>query len=120
MYWLDFDPHPLKQQEIGTHRKYSAKNGATIETFREEMNNCFAGIREVLRPSKYCCFVIGDSIVRGELVLNNELITEVAIQNKFTLVDDIKRNIQKTRKAFNPSIGRIKSESILIFRTPKT
>lgn len=115
MFWLDIDPYPVKKQEIGSHRKYSAKNGATAETFRIEMRNCFRGLHLSLRSGGFCCVVIGDSIIRGELVLNNELLKDVAVETGFDVIDDIRRNIQATRKAFNPTIGRIKQESILVF-----
>jgi DNA modification methylase len=119
MFWLDMDPYPVKRQEIGSHRKYSAKNGATVKTFKVEMANCFRGLQQVLKDKGYCCFVIGDSIVRGELVRNNEVLKEVANETGFEIVDDIRRTIQETRKAFNPKYGRIKQESILIFRNKK-
>jgi len=116
MFWLDMDPYPVKKQEIGSHRKYSAKNGATPETFKSEMKNCFGGLYRALKPNSYCCVVIGDSVVKGKLIKNNEIITHVAETIGFKTIDDIKRTIQVTKKSFNPKIGKIKNESILVFR----
>jgi DNA modification methylase len=119
MVWLDMDPYDFKRKEIGSHRKYSAKNGATAETFFAEMSDCYSGIRKALRPKGLCCMVIGDSIVRGKLIDNSKLLIDVAGHTGFSLEDRIERTIAATKKAFNPDIGRIKTEHILIFRSTK-
>lgn len=119
LFWLDMDPYALKKKEMGSHRKYSAKNGATKETFAAEMQRVFSGIGTALKSGKFCCMVIGDSIVRGELIRNNELLTEVARPAGFHLVKEIRRTIDPKRKAFNPTVGRIKEESILVFEGGK-
>ena len=47
MLWLDMDQPTFKQQEIGSHRKYSRKgaNAATAETFRIELHKMFSWLR---------------------------------------------------------------------------
>ena len=117
LYWLDMDPHELKRKEIGSHRKYSAPNGATSETFRQEMSHCFTGIYHTLIPGRYFCILIGDSIIRGTKVNNSELLIDVAENTGFELVREIRRTIHSNRKAFNPAIGNIKAESLLVFRS---
>ena len=119
LFWLDMDPYALKKTEMGSHRKYSARNGATKETFAAEMASVFAGIGRALKSGRFCCMVIGDSIVRGELIRNNELLTEVAERGGFHLLKEIRRTIDSKRKAFNPTVGRIKEESILVFEGGK-
>ncbi|MBM3156911.1 MAG: hypothetical protein FJ004_06465 [Chloroflexi bacterium] len=118
MLWLDVDPAPFKAIEIGSHRKYSKKGngGATVETFKSEMKTVFEWLDNVLRRAGYCCFVIGDSILSGKLVCNSELLREVAEGSGFSLEGDITRRLQDAKKSFNPKIGKIKEEHILIFR----
>lgn len=116
MLWLGFDQALFKREEIGSHRKYSSKgtNGATAETFRQEMEHIFRWLGSHLRRHGFACFVIGDSTIRGEKVSNVKLISEVAQQVNFREVARFSRRLQATKKAFNPAIGRIKEEHVLV------
>ncbi len=118
MLWLDMDPVSFKKIEIGSHRKYSSRsaNGATANTFKQEMTKVFSWLRLNLRSKRFCCFVIGDSILKGTTVNNHELIKEAALSNDFRLDADILRRIQDDKKSFNPRIGHIRHEHVLIFR----
>ena len=121
MLWLGMDQPKFKREEIGSHRKYSkkGKNAATVQTFQEEMITIFDWLSGVLKKNKYACFIIGDSVIKGELINNTDLIANVSFQYGFQEVTRINRRMQDTKKAFNPSIGRIKQENILILRNKK-
>lgn len=118
MLWLNMDPEKFKKVEIGSHRKYSkkGKNAATKETFKEELRIILSWIRRYLRPERHACFLIGDSTIQGKKVRNDEILIDVAIELGFRLEANITRNLQKTKKYFNPSIGKIKKERIVILR----
>lgn len=118
MVWLGMNQPKFKREEIGSHRKYSIKgrNGATTETYRKEMEAIFRWLASRLRPKGYACFVIGDSIIRGEKVSNTDLISRVAIDHGMCEVDRFQRRLNDARKSFNPAIGKIKSEHVLILR----
>jgi len=118
MLWLEMDPFSFKKIEIGSHRKYSNRgaNGATIDTFRNEMKVILGWLGRILRPQRYCCFVIGDSVLKGTVVHNNEHLSEVAKSVGFQLVADIPRRLNDAKKSFNPKIGKIKYEHILILK----
>ncbi len=118
LIWLGYDPELLKKVEIGSHRKYSAKgrNRATPETFRNEFRKVFHWLRHRLRTRRHACFVIGDSTINGELIDNASILSETGSGAGFKEVARIKRTIAPTKKAFNPKIGRIKTESILILQ----
>ena len=121
MLWLDADPSSFKAIEIGSHRKYSSRspNGATVETFKSEMGMVFRLLQGMLRPRRYCCLVIGDSIVRGTLIHNDELLAQVANESGFRLRANITRRLQDSKKSFNPKIGKIREEHILVFQSRK-
>ena len=121
MLWLDMDTAGFKKREIGSHRKYSsrASNGAGPDTFREEMGAVLRWLGGVLRPGGYCCLLIGDSIIRGNLIANDQIITAAAASNGFRLDAQFKRTLRASRKSFNPIIGKIKEEHILILRNEK-
>lgn len=118
MLWMDMDQPRFKKQEIGSHRKYSSKgqNAATVETFRGELETILRWLSRHLRQYRHACFVIGDSIIKGELIPNSELLMQVAEGIGFEVEADIERELQSNKKYFNPKIGRIKTEHIVILR----
>lgn len=116
--WLGHDHEQFKKVEIGSHRKYSAKgrNRATAETFQREFKSIFRWLRGRLRPRGHTCLVIGDSTLDGRRIDNASLIADAGAGAGFREVARIERTIAATRKAFNPRIGRIKTEKLLILR----
>ena len=118
MLWLDMDPEMFKKEEIGSHRKYSSKgkNAATKETFAYELRAICFWISKNLKRNRHACFVIGDSTIRGETVRNDEILIDVAEELGFTLEANIERTLQVTKKSFNPAIGKIKDEHIVILK----
>ncbi len=118
MVWLDMDQPTFKKEEIGSHRKYSNKgqNGATIDTFKNEMTTIFLWLNKHLKTNRYACFVIGDSIIKGQKIHNADVLSHVAQSCGFQEMLRINRIIQNTKKAFNPTIGKIKNEQILVLK----
>ena len=116
--WLGHYPEAFKRIEIGSHRKYSAKgrNRATPKTFQREFQGIFRWLRERLRDRRHACFVIGDSTIDRKRVDNTALLAKAGADAGFREVARIKRTIAPTRKAFNPRLGGIKTEHILILR----
>ncbi len=118
MLWLDMNQAVFKQEEIGSHRKYSRKgNGAaTVETFKAELHTILCWLRSAIKLNGYACFVIGDSTLNGKVIRNDELLLDVASNEGFTLDGSLTREMQSTKKAFNPAIGKIKQEKVVILR----
>lgn len=118
MIWLGMDPKTFKKIEIGSHRKYSQRGPkrAGVETFSEEMRTIFLWLRAHLRPGRFACFVVGNSVLNGKRVNNADLIASVAREGGFIELKRIHRNLQETRKAFNPAYGKIKTEHIVVFQ----
>lgn len=118
MLWLGMDQPRFKREEIGSHRKYSAKgtNGATAETFKAEMETILAWLGNHLKGGGFACFVVGDSTIRGKRIDNADLIAAAGCSRGFIEVARPTRRMQMTKKAFNPTIGKIKDERILILQ----
>ena len=118
MVWLGMDQPEFKKQEIGSHRKFSSKgkNGATIETFRSEMKTIFSWLKKSSRQGGHACFVVGNSTIRGQTFDNAEVLRDAATTSEFTEVATLTRNLKDTAKTFNPKIGKIKTEKIVIFQ----
>ncbi len=118
MLWLGMDQPAFKAQEIGSHRKYSSKSQkrATIDTFRSEMVHVLAWLRPHLAPRRHACFVVGDSTIAGRRYSNADIIAEAGAKSGFAQIARFERVMQETRKAFNPAIGKIKAEQIVVLQ----
>jgi DNA modification methylase len=114
--WLDHDPWAFKAREIGHHRAYSAAGGSGESDFKDDMQKSMEAMKRALRPDGVAVIVVGDSIVRGTIVRNDSVLIEAGIDAGLTHVATYNRFIDAKRKAFNPSIGKIKAEHILVFR----
>jgi len=118
MIWLGMDQPKFKKEEIGSHRKYSSpgKNSATAETFRSEFERIFQWLALNLKPDGHACFVVGNSILKGQRHNNADILSEAARVAGFRETMRISRTMQSTKKAFNPVIGKIKEEQILVLQ----
>jgi DNA modification methylase len=118
MLWLDMDQPKFKQEEIGSHRKYSRKgaNAATADTFRGELFTVLSWLSHTLKRDRYACFVIGDSTIKGKRIQNDQLLIEVAEAVGYQVEANLTRHLQANKKSFNPAIGKIKEEHIVILR----
>ena len=118
LIWLGYDPELFKKIEIGSHRKYSSRSRtrATPDTFLTEFERIFQWLRMRLRDNRYACFVIGDSTISGIRIDNTSLLVEAAQKAGFKEAKRIVRKIAPTRKSFNPRIGKIGTEQILILQ----
>jgi hypothetical protein len=118
MLWLGMDQPRFKREEIGSHRKYSRKGpgAATSDTFRCELATILSWISRHLRWGRHACFVIGDSVIAGQKIRNDEMLIEVASGLGFAAEANIGRQLQASKKYFNPTIGRIRDEHIVILR----
>lgn len=119
LYWLGMNPKQLRKSEIGAHADYSKKNGPNEFDFMRDMEKCFLNTSKILKPGSYFVLVIGDSILKGRHIQNNEILKQAAKNTPFSLVTEFTRNLRLNKKSFNPKIGNIKSEKIVIFENLK-
>jgi site-specific DNA-methyltransferase (cytosine-N4-specific) len=116
MVWLGMDQPKFKREEIGSHRKYSnpGKNAATAETFTAEFASIMQWLSRHLKKGGHACFVVGNSTLKGKAYDNAEIISQVARPAGFREVLRLTRTMQASKKSFNPAIGKIKHEQILV------
>lgn len=117
--WLGMDLPFLRRNEIGAHADYSKKNGPSEEDFEKDMEKCLLNISKVLKSGGYMAIVVGDSILKGRSVDNAVLIKNAAKKGPLSFEDVFERRIKLSRKSFNPAIGNIKTEKILLFKSIK-
>jgi len=113
MLWLDMDPNELRKQEIGAHLEHSY-DVKSVDRYISDMKLAIKEMYRVLKRGGYSVIVIGNSIVKGKKVDSDAILTKVSEKIGFKLTTSIKRNIDASSKSFNPQLGNIKSESILV------
>ena len=119
LFWLDMNPNELRENEIGAHAYYSKKNGLNEFDFVNDMEKSFFTTSNILVPGSYFAIVIGNSILKGRTIRNNLLLKEMSKKTPFIFIREFSRNICLSKKSFNPVIGNIKKEYILLFKNNK-
>ena len=119
MYWLDHDVKKVRDLEIGSRNRHSSKK-EDISTFTDSLSRCLKEMSRVLKKDKYAVIVIGDSVIRGELIRANEFMKKLAKENSFEFVREISYNLKNNTKLFNPKFTNgDKLEHIMFFKNRK-
>jgi hypothetical protein len=114
MWWLGYDPLAVKANEIGA-RAHFFSGRRHEQDFHAQMSKLFALLSAITRKNTYCCFVIGDSKIHGEIVDNCQHVQSAAKIHGFKLVFKADREINPHRKSFNLHHARIKREHVLVW-----
>ncbi|MFC1917838.1 DNA methyltransferase [Chloroflexota bacterium] len=124
MFWLGYDPLYVKEREIGARPHFFKKNHQTPDYFRIQMQQLFELFSKVCIDNSYICFVLGDSKIHGQIIDNTALLCSAASVYKFEPITVLSRDIALSRKSFNITNSRARSENIIVFqkqrRTPNT
>ncbi|HEX3464401.1 MAG TPA: DNA methyltransferase [Candidatus Elarobacter sp.] len=125
MLWLDFNPKAYSEIEIGNHLR-TLRNGAReVERYRADMRLVFANIAKSLKRNCYCVFVNGETVVSGEIINTDDIITEAACSAGMLLRSTKSRPILGPHYGNHASMGarrvvskivRDKAESILVYQ----
>jgi len=116
MYWLGFDPIQVRGSEIGARPFYSGSGTLTADDFRREMTEVFAEVHRLLQPGGAAVVIVGDSMIRGELIDNSDVLTSAADTAGFDLLASRFRLIRKTSTSFNRRHSRARDgEHVLMF-----
>ncbi len=117
MYWLGFDPIFVREHEIGARPHYSCNNGESIEDFLSQMATVFEGISKHLIDNAAIAVVIGSECrIRGGVFDVPTALDRTLVDIGYDPLTSVQRRIPRTRKAFNPEIGSIESETLLFMR----
>ena len=116
MWWLGFDPLAVKAREIGARAHFFKRQRHTEENFWAQMRQVFQLIDQVLLPRGFACFVIGRSIIHGNVISNADTLQTLAAERRLQPVARIERVLSPHRKSFNLSHANIKTESVLVFQ----
>ena len=99
-------PKELDKVIIGGRR--SSKD--VVERFDIGMQNVFNEMYRVLKKDKYCAVVIGNPVVRGEVIFCNKTFVDQAKVSGFKFIQEVRRGKHRT------TMGKMKEEFMLIFQ----
>lgn len=112
MFWLGFDPRPVKPNEIGAHLRYEPDGSS----WADDMGRAFDALRLMLRPGGRVLCIVGSGKYRGELVDSAQVLTDAVTHRGFTLELSRVRRVARHRRAFNLSDARLNEEHVLVFQ----
>lgn len=119
MFWLEMDWQRAKLNEIGSRLRHSSK-GENIDTYIKDMTKCFEHFTRILKPERPFVIVVGDSIIRKELLPGDEIVQELAERTGFDFVDKVEYNLRYASKTFNPAFrNKKKQEHVILLKNSK-
>jgi len=114
MLWLDIDVKFAQYNEIGSRREYSSLKEKK-EKWNEDLIKCFAEMQRVLKPNHFAFIVIGDSVIKKELIKIEKEISEFAPILGLKVNEILSSDLSKHSKIFNPSYAQKgKKEHLII------
>ncbi|MGI9101042.1 MAG: DNA methyltransferase [Terriglobales bacterium] len=117
MYWLGYDPISVRGSEIGARPHYVSPNGDTLHDFATEMAAAFVGVAKHLINDAVVAIVVSSQCkIRGEVLDVPTMLENALVEIGYAPLARVTRTIPRTRKAFNPDIGSIESETLLVMR----
>ena len=112
--WLDLDVKYAQYNEIGSRREYSSLKEKK-EKWNEDLIKCFAEMHRVLKPNHFAFIVIGDSVIKKELIKIEKEISDFAPRIGFTVKEILSSDLSSHSKLFNPTFTQKgKKEHLII------
>ncbi|MBI5216709.1 MAG: hypothetical protein HY960_13235 [Ignavibacteriae bacterium] len=112
--WLDLDVKFAQYNEIGSRREYSSLKEKK-EKWNEDLIRCFAEMQRVLKPKHFAFIVIGDSVIKKELIKIEKEISDFAPSIGFKVNEILSSDLSSHSKIFNPSYAQKgKKEHLII------
>ncbi|MEM2872552.1 MAG: DNA methyltransferase [Nitrososphaerales archaeon] len=119
MLWLGLDWENAKFNEMGSRLRHSSQK-ENIDTYMNDMMKCFKHFNRILKPGKPFIIVVGDSIIRKELLKGDAIIRELADKTGFKLVNEVEYNLGYASKTFNPAFrNKTKQEHVILLTCEK-
>lgn len=118
LLWLGFDPVALGHVEIGSHLKHQ-REASGFDSYLDDMRPILEHTARLLRPGRFACFVVGDSVYSGEVFRSDLALAELARDFGMTEHRILKRTLHRTKRSFTPAGRRAAEESLLVLRAPR-
>jgi len=128
MVWMGASVKDAQNDEIGSRHEHSSKR-APISVFEAKMSEALTNISRILKPNKLAYFLIGDSILNGELIDSAESLRRIATETNLQYVESIAYPLDQVSRSFREKVGAdqakgslrpAKQQRILVFEATRS
>jgi len=114
--WLDLDVKYAQNNEIGSRREYSSLKKPS-QQWTDDLKKCFSEMYRLLRKNGMAFIVIGDSVIKRELICIDKVISGFVPKIGFKICNIISSNLSEHSRIFNPAFAqKNKKEHLIILR----
>jgi site-specific DNA-methyltransferase (cytosine-N4-specific) len=114
--WLDLDVQYAQYNEIGSRREYSSLK-KPAEQWTTDLKTCFAEMYRLVKKDGLAFIVIGDSVIKKELIKIDEIITDFMPEIGFEICNIISSDLSEHSRIFNPTFAqKNKKEHLMILK----
>jgi site-specific DNA-methyltransferase (cytosine-N4-specific) len=111
--WLDLDVKFAQYNEIGSRREYSSLK-ENKKKWNEDLIKCFKEMQRVLKPNQLAFIVIGDSVIKKELIKIEIEISNFAPDIGLKVNNILSSDLSSHSRIFNPVYAQIGKREHLI------
>ena len=114
--WLDLDVQFAQYNEIGSRREYSSLK-KPAEQWTIDLKKCFSEMYRLIKKDGMAFIVIGDSVIKKELIKIDEVITNFIPEIGFEICNIISSDLSEHSRIFNPTFAqKNKKEHLIILK----
>ncbi len=114
--WLDLDVQYAQYNEIGSRREYSSLK-KPAEQWTTDLKTCFAEMYRLVKKDGLAFIVIGDSVIKKELIKIDEVIINFMPEIGFEICNIISSDLSEHSRIFNPTFAqKNKKEHLIILK----
>ena len=114
--WLDIDVKYAQNNEIGSRREYSSLK-KPAEQWTTDLKLCFHEMYRLLKKNSLAFIVIGDSVIKKQLIKIDEVICSFMPEIGFEVCNVISSSLSEHSRMFNPTFTqKDKKEHLIILK----
>ena len=114
--WLDLDVQYAQYNEIGSRREYSSLK-KPAEQWTIDLKKCFSEMFRLIKKDGLAFIVIGDSVIKKELIKIDKVISEFMPEIGFEICNIISSDLSEHSRIFNPTFAqKNKKEHLIILK----
>ena len=114
--WLDIDVKYAQNNEIGSRREYSSLK-KPAEQWTADLKLCFAEMYRLIKKDNLAFIVIGDSVIKKQLIKIDEVIRDFMPEIGFEICNIISSDLSEHSRMFNPTFTqKNKKEHLIILK----
>lgn len=114
--WLDIDVKFAQNNEIGSRREYSSLK-RPAEQWAMDLKFCFDEMYRLIKKNGLAFIVIGDSVIKKQLIKINEVICDFMPEVGFEVCNVISSSLSEHSRMFNPTFTQKgKKEHLIVLK----